>query len=716
MSLAHDNRAAVFPAPRKRRTAMRSAKRRKFLPITASATTAGVLFVAALLGEALGDELKQFFAPVLTHWRWLLGLAFCLNVLSAAWDRWQAEEPDDPTTPAPVNQRNLGVGGHVTHSTLTTGNENLIATHTQGDVFKGDKHVHLHQSAPQAFNPLQQIPAPPADFTGRQDELRELLEGIAGGVVISGVQGQGGIGKTALALKLAEALAQQFAGARLYLDLRGMSAQPLTSGAAMEHVIRAFHPELGRLPDAPAQLHALYQSVLQAAVAEGQRILLLFDNSQDRAQVEPLIPPAGCLMLVTARTHFTLPGMRERHLDALPEDKARELLARLCERCGAQAVELQELSELCGRLPLALRVAGSFLRERPDYPVARYLEKLRAARLRQLPEVAASLALSYAQLPPELQTHWRALAVFPADFDVTAAAAVLDVAANDAQDVLSELVRYSLLDWVAATGRYRWHDLAREYARGIASEAERHAAAARHAAHYCRMLAEARALYEQGGPAILDGLRLYNEERDHIAAGQAWAAARQARDQARDDEAAQLCIEYADAGAYVLSLRLHPREQIRWLENQLAAARRLQRRLMEGNALGNLGLAYADLGETRKAIVFYEQGLFIDREIGDRRGEGADLGNLGVAYKNLGEPRKAIEFYEQALVIYREIGDRRGEGSALGNLGNAYAALGETHKAIVFYEQYRVESESESGQAGRTRAGHCARRERAQNL
>jgi tetratricopeptide (TPR) repeat protein len=66
----------------------------------------------------------------------------------------------------------------------------------------------------------------------------------------------------------------------------------------------------------------------------------------------------------------------------------------------------------------------------------------------------------------------------------------------------------------------------------------------------------------------------------------------------------------------------------------------------EGNALGNLGLAYAALGEARRAIEFYEQALVIDREIGDRRGEGADLGNLGSAYFTLGEARRAIEFYE----------------------------------------------------------------------
>ena len=78
----------------------------------------------------------------------------------------------------------------------------------------------------------------------------------------------------------------------------------------------------------------------------------------------------------------------------------------------------------------------------------------------------------------------------------------------------------------------------------------------------------------------------------------------------------------------------------------------------------------------------YEQELVIAREIGDRRGEGNALGNLGVAYKNLGEVRKAIEFYEQRLVIAREIGDRRGEGNALWNSADEFKKLGERDEAL----------------------------------
>jgi tetratricopeptide (TPR) repeat protein len=113
----------------------------------------------------------------------------------------------------------------------------------------------------------------------------------------------------------------------------------------------------------------------------------------------------------------------------------------------------------------------------------------------------------------------------------------------------------------------------------------------------------------------------------------------------------------------------------------------LKEKQIHGAVLGNLGLAYSDLGELRKAIEYYEQALKISTEIGNRRKEGADLGNLGNAYSDLGEPRKAIEYYEQTLKISTEIGDRQGEGKCLGNLGNAYLILGKARKAIEFYEQ-----------------------------
>jgi len=126
---------------------------------------------------------------------------------------------------------------------------------------------------------------------------------------------------------------------------------------------------------------------------------------------------------------------------------------------------------------------------------------------------------------------------------------------------------------------------------------------------------------------------------------------------------------------------------IEYYEQVLVIAQKIEDRQSEGTALGSLGSAYSDLGEVDKAIEYHEQALMIVREIGGRLNEGAELGSLGVAYSDLDWVDKAIKYYGQALGIAREIGDRRNEGAWLGNLGLVYYSLGEVDKAIEYHEQ-----------------------------
>ncbi len=251
---------------------------------------------------------------------------------------------------------------------------------------------------------------------------------------------------------------------------------------------------------------------------------------------------------------------------------------------------------------------------------------------------------------------------------------------------------------VPGAGEERWtlHTLLRAFAAGKGPLGV--GAPARLAGHYMTVCARADRLYKQGGEGVRRGLGLFDLEWPHIRAGQAWAAAHWQE----NDEAARLCSAYPDASVYCLSLRLGPPERIEWLAVAAQAAQRLGNRAAEGRHMGNLGLAYADLGEKRRAIEYYEQALAISREICEastagspqwtagRRAEGNSLGSLGNAHAALGRARQAIEHYEQALAIAREIGDRRGEGNRLGNLGNAYLALGEARRAIECYAQALV--------------------------
>ena len=199
----------------------------------------------------------------------------------------------------------------------------------------------IREVSPAAVSPLHQLPPPPGDFTGREAELDELVRRMErGGVTISGIQGMGGVGKTVLALKLAEQLAPRYPDAQIFLDLKGASQDAaLTASEAMARVVRAFNPT-AQVPESEAELRGTYLTVLH-----GKRALLLMDNALGREQVEPLIPPEGCVLLVTSRQHFTLPGLFANDLDTMKPDEARDLLLAIAPRIGGEA---GEIARLCG--------------------------------------------------------------------------------------------------------------------------------------------------------------------------------------------------------------------------------------------------------------------------------------------------------------------------------------------------------------------------------
>jgi tetratricopeptide (TPR) repeat protein len=569
----------------------------------------------------------------------------------------------------------------------------LLAQHRVG-VPSGNKQSHP--------SPLHQLPADIADFAGRGAQMEKLLEVLSardGHVAISAIDGMGGLGKTALAVHVAHRLTARYPDSQIVVNMAGTGAAPLLPAQGLTWVIRVFEP-LMRLPETVAELRPIYLHALR-----GKRVLLLLDNAHDGDQVAPLLPPEDCALIVTSRRRIAVTGVVRVDLDLLAPEEAMGLLGAIVGESRATAAELSRLAELCGRLPLALRIAGMFLQASPHWSAARFIvaladERKRLGRLRLEGsadlDVAASLALSVGELRrarPDLADRWHELAVFPASFDTAAAGSVWEQPEEVADDALGVLLLRSMVLYDPAQQRWRLHDLMRDLAGGrTAAElpgvpadlaARLTAARGRHAGHYQAVLAAANDLYLKGSPQMMSGLALFDRERRNIETGQAWAAEAAVNDLA----VARLCVSYPNAGAYVLSLRQHPRQRIGWLEQAAAAAREIGDRRGEGNVLGNLGIAYAALGETRRAIAYYDQSLATMREIGDRQGQGKVLGNLGTAYAALGDTRSAIECYKQNLVIARANGDRRSEGNALGNLGIAYAELGEPRRAIEYYEQ-----------------------------
>ena len=282
----------------------------------------------------------------------------------------------------------------------------------------------------------------------------------------------GGVGKTTIAMKIAHRIKGQFPDAQLYIDLQGVSERPVATADAMKRFIRAFDPTTPHLEDANVDLAAIYRSMLA-----GKRALIILDNAGSEDQVKHLIAGDTTAFIITSRNALALDGVRPLRIDVFSDKKALELLRAIVGAKGSNA-ELHKVAELCGRLPLVVRVAGDFLRLKEGWTVRDYIAALEKETLRWLnvgndpqKNVEAVLKLSAAQLVRdnvELATRWHYLADWQADFARDAVAAAWNVEDEFAiLDDLANLVNRSLVEFNAETGRYRLHDLMKPIAEGL---------------------------------------------------------------------------------------------------------------------------------------------------------------------------------------------------------------------------------------------------------
>jgi hypothetical protein len=183
---------------------------------------------------------------------------------------------------------------------------------------------------------------------------------IAATLICAGKRcGMGGLGKTTLAVHVAHRLTDHYPDGQIVVDMAGTSTAPLSPAQGMARIIRAFEP-LMQLPEGVTELQPVYLSVLR-----GKRVLLILDNALDGDQVAPLAPPENCALIVTSRRKIAVTGLVRVDLDLLAPEEATGLLHSIMGDGRATAAELSRIAELCGLLPLALRIASMFLAASP---------------------------------------------------------------------------------------------------------------------------------------------------------------------------------------------------------------------------------------------------------------------------------------------------------------------------------------------------------------
>ncbi|MET7345494.1 BTAD domain-containing putative transcriptional regulator [Streptomyces sp. NPDC005547] len=543
------------------------------------------------------------------------------------------------------------------------------------------------------------LPRAPRGFHGRGAELTALSRAAAGEAPVCLVTGPAGVGKTALALHWARRSPAAFPDGRLFADLRGFGD---TAEPTPLEVLREFLLALGvaprRVPESVAGAAALFRSL-----TDRRSLLVVLDNARDSAQVRPLLPGgADCVTLVTSRRR--LEGLIASDaavpvpLDILEPPDGTALLAGVLgeERVLAEPVAARRLAELCGGLPLALRVTAARLAGRPQRTLAATADELADERSRlsyldvEDTGVSAALRLTVQQLPPDAVHHLGRLGHHPGShFDPYTAAAL---AGGDPVTAGAALERLAAAHLVTEAGPGRWilHDLVRLYARGLDPAAGPDALIGVLDHYIATALAAADTAEPGGEPCFVlpDDFRRPAATRDFTdrETAMSWLAAE------REDltlAAAAARSAGLDDRAWRIILLQWPhvvwRVRDGWapmLELALAAAVALDDPYAESRVRNLLGWVLTEEGRTSEAVALLDASPGLARRAGDRLGEATALINLAIVQAEQGGLDEAMEGCERALELARKEPDAHTEMLALQHLARMQLTAGRPQDAL----------------------------------
>ncbi|PZG17742.1 hypothetical protein C1I95_14890 [Micromonospora craterilacus] len=558
-----------------------------------------------------------------------------------------------------------------------------------------------------------QLPPPSPVLVGRDHELELVLAGLAPDHAVLTLVGPGGIGKSALALHAAHRAAARFPDGCLYVDLHGASAG--IAPAEPADVLAGFLHALG-VRSAPSSIEEA--SALFRTATAGRSLLVVLDNAASAAQVRLLLPSgARCATVVTSRWKLADLDTNARiALRPLPGPAARALLVHLCgaDRVAATPAAVEAIIELCGGLPLALRIVGARAASRPDSrglatlasritDHRRHLDELQVGDL----SVRTSIRLGYrtfAEAPDEERQQAARLfrlASLPDWTETTAAGCAVLLAApvDRIEWALEQLLDAHLVE-PAGDERYRFHDSVRIFAREQAAAADpaddRAAALRRLATAFLAAAATAAELLFPHDTLPYDALR--HPDGDLLlgpaSVEQAW--------QWLECERTNLLMiagQQLDAGdnlhqvhslglvvAKYLDYAGHYGDQERFGQFAVAAAEQLGDRPGTAKALNMLAIAMLRHNRLANGITLLERALATQRELGDQAGTATCLNNLGNAYRDSGDLDTALRYLRETLTIRQSLGDRYRVGSTLDNIGIVLRRLGDIAGALRHHE------------------------------
>ncbi|WP_412543078.1 BTAD domain-containing putative transcriptional regulator [Longispora sp. K20-0274] len=338
-------------------------------------------------------------------------------------------------------------------------------------ILRGDPLPTEHLAAPDSTR-QRFLPRAVSNFVGRATNLAQLDEmTVDGPAAVAVITGPGGVGKTALALQWASRTVERYPDGQLYVNLRGYD-----QGEAMQPIDALAHL-LGCLGVPPKQVPVDVDdaaAMFRDRVAD-RRIAVILDNARTAAQVRPLLPGgADNTVIVTSRDRLSglvaTDGAARCPLPRLTDAEGLVLLGTLAgdARVHAEPDAARRLLDVCGGLPLAIRIAAVHLADQPALTIGGFAATLSLAGLSiegdEDRAIVTVLRQSVRSLPAPARRAFALLGVLTGpDFTAQTVSALCDVEPSRAEALLDTLLAAHLIDAPTA-GRYTMHDLVRQHA------------------------------------------------------------------------------------------------------------------------------------------------------------------------------------------------------------------------------------------------------------
>lgn len=518
----------------------------------------------------------------------------------------------------------------------------------------------------------RQLPSPLVPFTGRRSQMRWLVDTLADHKTPKqavNLFGQGGVGKTSLAIQAAYELAREHdIGVQLFYDLRGSGSDSVSPARVLDHFLRVMGVPTSDIPESLDERAALFRSCLA-----GRRAVLILDDAADELQLQPMLPGEGdCAVIVTSRRPQTgLPAIQNVHLTPMSDQEAVELLERIIgqKRVRSEPIATAQLARSVEGLPLALSIVGARLMAAPHRTAAFWARRIHDEH-RRLDElvhgnltVRGTIASTYSRLTPELRELLSGLSLFNVDpmpgWMVTAA---LGRDVEGAHDLLDEAVAHQLLTPVDVEPtndpHFRFHSLTRLFLREKGD-----------------LLPHEQRVRTVGG--VVDAwLSLMRYAHDGHLGGDLTPARGRSSCWRPPEPIAQDVLA----------------NPLRWIDAERSALLAVVQHAAEyelDEPCWELAVSLAPLFEVCQYYNDWKEShdtaLDVVVRMGNVHGEAATLCSLGSLYLSQLQADRAIPYLEKALALFEELNDPGGTALAVRNFARSRQLQGELGAALRDY-------------------------------